>query len=41
MGILKLLNYKNYMKKSTDAQPTTWGDMYRFSKIMGQLQRTL
>ena len=41
MGILKLLNYKNYMKKSTDAQPTTWGDMYRFFENQGAITENL
>lgn len=41
MGILKLLNYKNYMKKSTDAQPTTWGDMYRFFENHGAITENL
>ena len=41
MGILKLLNYKNYMKKSTDAQPTTWGDMFRFFENHGAITENL
>ena len=30
MSILKLLDFRNYMHKSTEAKPTTWGDMFRF-----------
>ena len=41
MGIWKLLNHKNDMKKSTDAQPTTWGDMYRFFENHGAITESL
>lgn len=31
MGVPKSLDYKDFMSKSTSANPTTWNDMYRFS----------
>ena len=30
MGVPKSLDYKDFMNKSTSANPTTWDDMYRF-----------
>ena len=35
MSILKLLDFRNYMHKSTEAKPTTWGDMFRFFENQG------
>ena len=35
MSILKLLDFRNYMHKSTEAKPTTWGDIFRFFENQG------
>lgn len=37
MGVPKLLDYKDYMSKSTSANPTTWDDMYRFFGNHGEV----
>ena len=41
MGIVKLFKYKNYMRKSTDQQPTTWGDMFRLFENRGEIMNSL
>lgn len=41
MGVPKLLDYKDYMSKSTSANPTTWDDMYRFFGNQGEITAAL
>lgn len=41
MGIPKSLDYKDYMSKSTSANPTTWDDMYRFFGNQGEITAAL
>lgn len=41
MSILKLLNHKNYMNKSTSATPTTKGDMYQLFDNYGTVMEGL
>ena len=41
MGIPKSLDYKDFMNKSTSANPTTWDDMYRFFGNQGEITAAL
>lgn len=41
MGVPKSLDYKDYMSKSTSANPTTWDDMYRFFGNQGEITAAL
>lgn len=41
MGIPKSLDYKDFMNKSTSANPTTWDDMYRFFGNQGEVTSAL
>lgn len=41
MGVPKLLDYKDFMSKSTSANPTTWDDMYRFFGNQGEVTSAL
>lgn len=41
MGIPKSLDYKNFMRKSNSANPTTWDDMYRFFGNQGEITAAL
>lgn len=41
MGVPKLLDYKDYMSKSTSANLTTWDDMYRFFGNQGEVTSAL
>lgn len=41
MGVPKSLDYKDFMSKSTSANPTTWDDMYRFSGNQGEITAAL
>ncbi len=41
MGVPKSLDYKDFMNKSTSANPTTWDDMYRFFGNQGEITAAL
>lgn len=41
MSVPKLLDYKDFMNKSTNANPTTWDDMYRFFGNQGEVTSAL
>ena len=41
MGVPKSLDYKDFMSKSTSANPTTWDDMYRFFGNQGEVTSAL
>lgn len=41
MGVPKSLDYKDFMSKSTSANPTTWDDMYRFFGNQGEITAAL
>lgn len=41
MGVPKSLDYKDFMSKSTSANPTTWNDMYRFFGNQGEITAAL
>lgn len=41
MGVPKSLDYKDFMNKSTSANPTTWDDMYRFFGNQGEVTSAL
>lgn len=41
MGVPKSLDYKDFMMKSNSANPTTWGDMYRFFGNQGEITAAL
>lgn len=41
MGVPKSLDYKDFMIKSTSANPTTWDDMYRFFGNQGEITAAL
>ena len=41
MGVPKSLDYKDFMNKSTSANPTTWDDMYRFFENQGEITAAL
>lgn len=41
MGVPKSLDYKDFMNKSTSANPTTWDDMYRFFGNQGEVTAAL
>lgn len=41
MGIPKSLDYKDFMRKSNSANPTTWDDMYRFFCNQGEITAAL
>lgn len=41
MGVPKSLDYKDFMNKSTSANPTTWDDMYRFFGNQGDVTSAL
>lgn len=41
MGVPKSLDYKDFMSKSTSANPTTWDDMYRFFGNQGGITAAL
>lgn len=41
MDIPKSLDYKDFMNKSTSANPTTWDDMYRFFGNQGEITAAL
>lgn len=41
MGVPKSLDYKDFMNKSTSANPTTWDNMYRFFGNQGEITAAL
>lgn len=41
MGVPKSLDYKDFMRKSNSANPTTWDDMYRFFGNQGEITAAL
>lgn len=41
MGVPKSLDYKDFMNKSTSANPTTWDDMYQFFGNQGEITAAL